>query len=265
MTTADLLIMWPNKDPASGGGPRGATLSRRTSHAYVEPQLVSREEAEIKASGKGESLYPENEYILHNPYKNHNSGDIAAVMTAATQVFPAESNRFIVQFTRPVRTQNRAHKLTPGKEQDFCWAYSPNPISADSVADPGAHITQHMSVGSFAMDVGANQPQLKDAILMQQEVDAKEAVIEKEHKKWALEESNRKLEEEERARTKDEKHKVSTKYKAGGSSDSKTETSDASSRSWLRVVGYGGGSSSSVIALQGFSCLVAMAFMWFFR
>ena len=66
-TAADLLIMWPNKDPASGGGPRGATLSRRTSHAYVEPQLASRGEAEIKASGKGESLYLENEYILHNP------------------------------------------------------------------------------------------------------------------------------------------------------------------------------------------------------
>ncbi|KAH7051454.1 hypothetical protein BKA57DRAFT_491258 [Linnemannia elongata] len=265
MTTADLLIMWPNKDPASGGGPRGATLSRRTSHAYVEPQLVSREEAEIKASGKGESLYPENEYILHNPYKNHNSGDVSAAMTAATQVFPTEANRFIVQFTRPVRTQNRAHKLTPGKEQDFCWAYSPNPISADSVADPGAHITQHMSVGSFAMDVGANQPQLKDAILKQQEMDAKEAVIEKERKKWTLEESNRRLEEDERERTKGEKHKVSAKHKADGGSASKAETSDASSRSWLRAVGYGGGSSSSVIALQGFSCLVAMAFMWFFR
>ncbi|KAF9548406.1 hypothetical protein EC957_006622 [Mortierella hygrophila] len=232
MTTADLLIMWPNKDPASGGGPRGATLSRRISHAYVEPQLVSREESEIKASGKGESLYPENEYILHNPYKSHNGGDVATAMIAATQVFPAEGNRFIVQFTRPVRTQNRAHKLTPGKEQDFCWAYSPNPISADSVADPGAHITQHMSVGSFAMDVGANQPQLKDAILKQQEVDAKEAVIEKERKKWALEESNRRLEEDERERTKDEKHKVSAKHKAGGGSGSKTETSDALSRSW---------------------------------
>lgn len=151
MTTADLLIMWPNKDPASGGGPRGATLSRRTSHAYVEPQLVSREEAEIKASGKGESLYPENEYILHNPYKNHNSGDVTAAMTAAAQIFPTEGNRFIVQFTRPVRTQNRAHKLTPGKEQDFCWAYSPNPISADSIADPGgAYHTAH--VGRIVCD-----------------------------------------------------------------------------------------------------------------
>ncbi|KAF9150236.1 hypothetical protein BG015_007953 [Linnemannia schmuckeri] len=265
MTTADLLIMWPNKDPAAGGGPRGATLSRRTSHAYVEPQLVSREEAEIKASGKGESLYPENEYILHNPSSSSKGGKVAAAMTAATQVFPVEGNRFIVQFTRPVRTQNRAHKLTPGKEQDFCWAYSPNPISADSVADPGAHITQHLSVGSFAMDVGANQPQLKDAILKQQEIDAKEAAIEKERKKWFLEERNRKLEEDERERTKDEKYKVLVKHKAGGGSGSKTETSDASSESWLRVVGYGGGSSSSMFALQGFSFLVVMAFMWFFR
>ncbi|KAF8945099.1 hypothetical protein BGZ47_003240 [Haplosporangium gracile] len=261
MTTADLLIMWPNKAPAAGGGPRGATLSRRTTHAYIEPQLVNREEAEIKASGKDESLYPENEYILHNPSSSSKGGEVAAAMTAATQVFPVEGNKFIVQFTRPIRTQNRAHKLTPGKEQDFCWAYSPNPISADSVADPGAHITQHLSVGSFAMDVGANQPQLKDAILRQQEIDAKEAVIEKERKKWFLEESNRKLEEDERERTKDEKHKVSAKHKAGGGSSLMTATLNTSSGSWLRVVGYGGGSSSSTFALQGFACLVAMAFM----
>ncbi|KAG0261981.1 hypothetical protein BGZ95_004105, partial [Linnemannia exigua] len=232
MTTADLLIMWPNNDPSSGGGPRGATLSRRTSHAYVEPQQVSREEAEIKASGKGESLYPEGEYILHNPSKDR-GGDVA--MTSATQVFPVEGNRFIVQFTRPVRTQNRAHKLTPGKEQDFCWAYSPNPVSADSVGDPGAHITQHMSVGSFAMDVGANQPQLKGAILKLQEIDAQEAVIEKARKKWALEESNRRLEEDEKEGIKDEKgaHRVTAKHKSGGS---KGETSDASTP-WLRLVG----------------------------
>ncbi|KAG0287107.1 hypothetical protein BGZ96_008920 [Linnemannia gamsii] len=270
MTTADLLIMWPNKDPASGGGPRGATFSRRTSHAYVEPRLVSREEAEIKASGKGESLYPENEYIIHNPSKDRGG---EAAMTAAIQVFPVEYKRFIVQFTRPVRTQNRAHKLTPGKEQDFCWAYSPNPISADSVGDPGAHITQHMSVGSFAMDVGANQPQLKDAILKQQKIDVQEAVIEKERKIWELKESNRRLEEDEKERIKEEKesattvggHKVSTKHKAG-SSGSNTETSDAASVPWLRIVGYsGGGLSSSMLALQGFSCLVAVAFMWFFR
>ncbi|KAF9910208.1 hypothetical protein EC991_007135 [Linnemannia zychae] len=262
MTTADLLIMWPNNDPASGGGPRGATLSRRTSHAYVEPQQVSREEAEIKASGKGESLYPEGEYILHNPSKDR-GGEVA--MAAATQVFPVDGNRFIVQFTRPVRTQNRVHKLTPGKEQDFCWAYSPKPVSADSVGDPGAHITQHLSVGSFAMDVGANQPQLKEAIKKQQEIDAQEAVIEKARKKWALDESNRRLEEDEKERLRDEKgtHKVSAKHKSGGGS--KAETSDASTP-WLRLVGYGeGSSSSSMLALQGFSCLVAMAFMWFFR
>ncbi|KAF9090120.1 hypothetical protein BGX23_006215 [Mortierella sp. AD031] len=262
MTTADLLIMWPNQDPASGGGPRGTTLSRRTSHAYVEPQLVSREEAEIKASGKGESLYPANEYILHNPSKDHGGGDVAVAMAAAVQVFPPTTaegkKKFIVQFTRPVRTQNRTHKLTPGKEQDFdrFWA----------------HITQHLSVGSFAMDVGANQPQLKEAILKQQEMDHQEAVIEKERKKWALEESNRRLADEERERSQGEggKDRVSAKHKPSGSGNGGS-TSDArnSSSSWLGVVGLGGeylkGSSSSVLALQGFSCLVAMAFMWFFR
>ncbi|KAF9926318.1 hypothetical protein FBU30_004085 [Linnemannia zychae] len=262
MTTADLLIMWPNKDPASGGGPRGATLSRRTSHAYIEPHLVSREETEIRASGKSESLYPENEYILHNPSKKHNNGEVA--MAAATQIFPAEENKFIVQFTRPVRTQNRVHKLTPGKEQDFCWAYSPMPISADSVGDPGAHITQHLSVGTFAMDVGANQPQLKEVILKQQELDAQEAIIEKERKKWALEESNRKLNEEEKQRIKsekEEKHKISAKHKEKIDGPRKGITSGA----WLHVVGYSSGLSSSTLVLQGFSFLVAVGFMWFFR
>ncbi|KAF8975334.1 hypothetical protein BGZ46_009209, partial [Entomortierella lignicola] len=153
MTMADLIVLWPNPTTENGGGPRGAVLSRRSSHAYVEPQPVGRRghgplDNNIREAG----LYPPNEYVLHNS----NPG---AAITAAS-IFP-DNSKFIVQFTRPVLTKNREHKLTPGEEQDFCWAYSPKPVSADSVADPGAHITQHLSVGSFSMDVGANQPRLK--------------------------------------------------------------------------------------------------------
>ena len=50
---------------------------------------------------------------------------------------------------------------------------------------------------------------------------------------FAMEESNRRLEEDERERTKDEKHEITAKQKAGGGNGSKTETSDASSRSWV--------------------------------
>ncbi|KAF9436854.1 hypothetical protein BGZ76_002777 [Entomortierella beljakovae] len=170
MTMADLLIFWPNPTSENGGGPRGAVLSRRTSHAYVEPQLVGQKgHGPFGDSIKEASLYPPNEYVLHN------SNPGAAI--SAASVFPDDS-KFIVQFTRPVRIKNREFKLTPGEEQDFCWAYSPKPISPDSVADPAAHIAQHLSVGSFAMDVGANQPKLKEVFEKQkieiEKADAKE-------------------------------------------------------------------------------------------
>ncbi|KAG0324656.1 hypothetical protein BGZ99_001593 [Dissophora globulifera] len=187
MTMADLLIFWPNQSPVNGGGPRGAVLSRRTSHAYVEPQVVGHATNAHNPLGDNvaeASLYPPNEYVLHNA----NPG----ASVAAKNLFP-DDNTFVVQFTRPIRTRNQAYKLTPGEEQDFCWAYSPKPISPDSVADPAAHITQHLTVGSFAMDVAANQPHLKDVVLKQKEENDKLDVAEKERTKLEREKSNKKL------------------------------------------------------------------------
>ncbi|KFH72154.1 hypothetical protein MVEG_02446 [Podila verticillata NRRL 6337] len=249
MTMADLIILWPNP---TADHPRGAVLSRRTSHAYVEPQLVGHAHAGrdgIKAdTASAAELYPENEYTLHNTVP------VPEGAVTAMAVFP-DTQKFIVQFTRPVKTRNRAFKLTPGLEQDFCWAYSPKPISPDSIADPGAHIAQHFSVGSFAMDVGANQPQLKGVLAQLRAEDAKEEAAEKVRKANELEESNRRLAEQEAAAT------------GGGSGDggkeegaSEQHTGKVSSLSSLPS------SSSSSRAFRGLlSCLTALAVLYFFR
>ncbi|KAF9349516.1 hypothetical protein BGX34_001758 [Mortierella sp. NVP85] len=170
MTMADLLIFWLNLTPVSG--PRGAILLRRASHAYIELHLVGSVHGTHSEDGSSD-LYPPDEYVLHA-----NSG----VSVATAKVFP-DSSKFIVQFTRPVRTKNLDYKLTPGQIQDFWWAYSPRSISPDSVTDPRAHITQHSNVGTFAMDVAANQPHLKETILKQQTEDEKLGATEKAKKK----------------------------------------------------------------------------------
>ncbi|KAF9967676.1 hypothetical protein BGZ70_008654 [Mortierella alpina] len=212
MTMADLIILWPTHTPN-----RGAVLSRRTTHAYIEPHLVGLDphpssDPLMSDRPSEASLYPPNEYILHN--RNPLSVDLLGhplvpgssstshrkTSITPMTLFPQDpdgSKKFIVQFTRPLKTVNRAYKLTPGTEQDFCWAYSPKPVSPDSVQDPGAHITQHKSVGSFAMDVAANQPGLKDLIQRLKLEDEQEAAAEKERRKKEIEESNRKLAHEQ--------------------------------------------------------------------
>ncbi|KAF9954857.1 hypothetical protein BGZ65_003780, partial [Modicella reniformis] len=242
MTMTDLLIFWPNPTSEDGGGLRGAILSRRASHAYVEPHLVSGRWTSGDDPSEA-SLYPLNEYVLHNA----NPG----TSITAHKIFP-DTSKFVVQFTRPVRTKNLDYKLTPGQEQDFCWAYSPKPISPDSVANPGAHISQHLSVGSFAMDVGVNQPHLKGAILKQKEDEKLDAEKEREKE---LEESDRKLEDD--GNNRGGQHIIVKHHSA--------KPSEA--MGWL--VGSrrsdDGECGISLQALQGFSCLVAIASMFLFR
>ncbi|KAF9334625.1 hypothetical protein BG006_001808 [Podila minutissima] len=245
MTMADLIILWPNP---TAEHPRGAVLSRRTSHAYVEPQLVGHAlpgRDGIKADSASEAnLYPANEYILHNTVPVvAAAGGAAPAVAVATGVFP--DKKFIVQFTRPVKIRNRAFKLTPGQTQDFCWAYSPNPISPDSVGDPGAHIDKHFSVGSFAMDVGANQPQLKEVVAQLRKEDEREEAEEQALKAKELEESNRRLAEEEAAEYGEEgwKEVVVEEQHAGKVSSSAADS----------------------FALQGLSCLTALAVLYLFR
>ncbi|KAF9347215.1 hypothetical protein BGX26_001285 [Mortierella sp. AD094] len=232
MTMADLLILWPNPTSENGGGPRGAVLSRRSSHAYVEPQLVGcRGHGPLGDNVEEASLHPSNEYVLHN------SNPGAAV--SAGSVFP-DNSKFIVQFTRPVRTKNLDYKLTPGEEQDFCWAYSPKPISADSVADPGAHITQHLSVGSFAMDVGAGQPQLKEVLAKQKLEDGKADAAEKERKKETANKNHN-----------DESGKRISKHQQVGESTKKSKGSES-----VRPTSW---------TLKAFSCLVTIAITLYTR
>ncbi|KAF9913677.1 hypothetical protein BX616_009744, partial [Lobosporangium transversale] len=274
MTMADLLIFWPNPSTENGGGPRGVTFSRRTSHAYVEPQPVGQsshrrgdDDDSTNDLGDNEaeaSLYPPNEYILHNANSVANS--------EAIKIFP-DSNRFIVQFTRPVQIKNTAFKLTPGEEQDFCWAYSPQPISPDSVADPAAHISQHLSVGTFALDVGANQPQLKDAILIQKQEQEQLDAAEKERTRKEQEAANRRIEGQETgaeagagtgagAGTEKDRDYYSSKYRPphGSTMDSSRSSDAASLTAWL--VSLGNGRS---MALQASSWLIALTLMYLFR
>ncbi|KAG0031716.1 hypothetical protein BGZ81_000725 [Podila clonocystis] len=243
MTMADLIILWPNP---TAENPRGAVLSRRTSHAYVEPQLVGHAHPArdgIKAESASEAdLYPANEYTLHNTVP-------AAQGAVSMSVFPDAQKKFIVQFTRPVRTRNRAFKLTPGQEQDFCWAYSPKPISPDSVGDPGAHIAQHFSVGSFAMDVGANQPQLKEVLAQLRKEDETEEAEEKARKAKELEEANKQLEETNRQLA----DKEAAANGEGGQKEGVAEQHTGKS------------SSANSFALQGLSCLTALAVLYLFR
>ncbi|KAI8361350.1 hypothetical protein B0O80DRAFT_422396 [Mortierella sp. GBAus27b] len=245
MTLADLLILWPNPSSQNGGGPRGATLSRRTSHAYVEPHLVGTARGAHARDGPSEGdLYPPDEYVLHNA---NPEASISGV-----KVFP-DNSKFIVQFTRPVKIKNAEYKLTPGQEQDFCWAYSPKPISPDSVADPGAHITQHLSVGTFAMDVGANQPHLKDAILKQKADDERLDKAEKERKKKEQDENHSKLQGDATGPESNEEQVVS---------HHSPKPSEAVS--WLfglRQSGHG----LLMLGPQWFSCLLTIALVLFFR
>lgn len=247
MTMADLIILWPNP---TEDHPRGAVLSRRTTHAYVEPQLVGHAHPDrdgIKADTASADLYPENEYTLHNTVP------VPQGAVTAMAAFP-DTQKFIVQFTRPVKTRNRDFKLTPGQEQDFCWAYSPKPVSPDSIADPGAHITQHFSVGSFAMDVAANQPQLRKVLAQRQAEDAKEEAAEKVRKAQELGESNRRLAEQEAAAT------------GGGSGDGGKKGGGVSEQHTRKVSSPFLSSSSSSRAFQGLlSCLTALAVLYFFR
>ncbi|KAF9282673.1 hypothetical protein BGZ68_005833 [Mortierella alpina] len=265
MTMADLIILWPTHTPN-----RGAVLSRRTSHAYIEPHLVGHDHLSADALSdrpSEASLYPPDEYILHNSHPlsidlhgnailsaPHSSTKQKHVLTPMT-LFPQDpdgSKKFIVQFTRPVKTVNRAYKLTPGIEQDFCWAYSPKPVSPDSVQDPGAHITQHQSVGSFAMDVAANQPGLKAVIQRLKAEDEQEAAAEKERRKKEIEESNRKLANEAEQRA------------GAGVVDEQGEGGSKAQLSEGKVAWITAGWQSS-LTLQACSCLVAVAFMFFFR
>ncbi|KAI1314314.1 hypothetical protein EDD11_002298 [Mortierella claussenii] len=255
MTMADLLILWPNPTPLNGGGPRGAILSRRTSHAYVEPHLVGRSGHDALGDNAAEAqLYPAGEYVLHN------SNPGASV--EGVKVFP-DNDRFVVQLTRPVRIKNSAFKLTPGEEQDFCWAYSPKPVSPDTVADPAAHITQHQSVGSFAMDVGANQPQLKQAMAQQKLENDRLDAEEKRQKKKEQEAAIKKYQEE--AASNGKKGKYSAKH---SSDDDKSKTSEAVAwlTQWNGPSSFSlSSSSSSSWLLQGFSWLVTLALMFLFR
>ncbi|KAF9936097.1 hypothetical protein BGZ67_002667 [Mortierella alpina] len=259
MTMADLIILWPTHTPN-----RGAVLSRRTSHAYIEPHLAGH--GPVLSDRPSEiSLYPPDEYILHNhrplsvDLHGHPlipSSSTHQKKTPAT-LFPQDpdgSKKFIVQFTRPVKTVNRAYKLTPGIEQDFCWAYSPKPVSPDSVQDPGAHITQHQSVGSFAMDVAANQPGLKDVIQRLKVEDEQEAAAERERRKKEIEESNRKLANEQQQQG----------IGAVGAGDKPGEGGSKVQLSEAKVAWITSGWLSS-LTLQACSCLVAVAFMFFFR
>jgi len=272
MTMADLIIMWPTATSLDEKVilERGAVLSRRTSHAYVEPLVVGHESSNPLGDRLSEaSLYPPNEYILHNA----NNGPNALASTKGGSTPFSDPKVFVVQFTRPIRTKNLAHKLTPGTEQDFCWAYSPKPVSADSVLDPAAHISQHMSVGSFAMDVAANQPNLKGVLLKQKEQDLKDEAMEKEKKQKALEIENAKLaaEEEERLRNGEGgdingDSKVGTlKHSDSIKGESTARPSSASETKWWWAGGRGGTAASSSFARQGFTCLITVALVYFFR
>ncbi|KAG0309520.1 hypothetical protein BGZ98_001664 [Dissophora globulifera] len=246
MTMADLLIFWPNQSPVNGGGPRGAVLSRRTSHAYVEPQVVGHATNAHNPLGDNvaeASLYPPNEYVLHNA----NPG----ASIAAKNLFP-DDNTFVVQFTRPVLTRNQAFKLTPGEEQDFCWAYSPKPISPDSVADPAAHISQHLTVGSFAMDVAADQPHLKDVVLKQKEESDKLDAAEKERTRLEREKSNKKL---KKGNVKDS---AATKPSGNHLNKHHDDTTAKSSHASTRRI-------SSLLAQHSFSYLVVMTLLLLIR
>ncbi|KAG0214649.1 hypothetical protein BGX28_001687 [Mortierella sp. GBA30] len=266
MTTADLIILWPVPTDSSTHS-RGATLSRRTSHSYVEPQLVGMHSTaeEGKAESTEASLYPPDEYILHNrnPLSIDLQGNSLSSSKTPVTLFPQDedgSKKFIVQFTRPIRTRNRAYKLTPGTEQDFCWAYSPQSISPDSVEDPAAHIRQHLSVGSFAMDVAANQPHLKEVLQKLKSENEKEEAAENEQKKKALEESNRRLAAEERERTKGtnsggiEKVPLKDGSEEGGP---EAQVMSGTATAWP-VMRW-----RSSMTLQACSSLVAVAFMFF--
>ncbi|KAF9392973.1 hypothetical protein CPB97_006077 [Podila verticillata] len=223
MTMADLIILWPNPTE---------------DHPHRDG---------IKADTASADLYPENEYTLHNTVP------VPQGAVTAMAAFP-DTQKFIVQFTRPVKTRNRDFKLTPGQEQDFCWAYSPKPVSPDSIADPGAHITQHFSVGSFAMDVAANQPQLRKVLAQRQAEDAKEEAAEKVRKAQELGESNRRLAEQEAAAT------------GGGSGDGGKKGGGVSEQHTRKVSSPFLSSSSSSRAFQGLlSCLTALAVLYFFR
>ncbi|GJJ73992.1 hypothetical protein EMPS_06350 [Entomortierella parvispora] len=266
MTMADLIIMWPTATSQDEKVilERGAVLSRRTSHAYVEPTVVGHESTNPLGDRISEaSLYPPNEYILHNA----NSGPNALATTKGGSKPFSDPKVFVVQFTRPIRTKNLAHKLTPGTEQDFCWAYSPRPVSPDSILDPAAHITQHMSVGSFAMDVAANQPHLKEVLLKQKEQDVKEEAMEKERKQKALEIENAKLAAEEEERLKNgegggdingDSKTGSSKHSDGVTGESLARPSSASETKWW----WAGGRGS---AMQGFTGLIPLALIYFFR
>jgi hypothetical protein len=142
MTMADLLIFWPNLTPENGGGPRGTVLSRKASHAYIEPHLVGSVHGTRSEDGSSEAdLYLPVEYVLHN-------ANLGANVATAT--------KFIVQFTRLVRTKNLDDKLTRVKFKTFLLGLLSKIHLTDFVTDPGAHITQHSSVGTFEMDVAAN-------------------------------------------------------------------------------------------------------------
>ncbi|KAF9567470.1 hypothetical protein EC968_003233 [Mortierella alpina] len=286
MTMADLIILWPTHAPN-----RGAVLSRRTTHAYIEPHLVGYDphpssDPLMSDRPSEASLYPPNEYILHNSHplsvdlhghplisdasssssSSHSSSSKKKTVVTPATLFPQDpdgSKKFIVQFTRPIKTVNRAYKLTPGTEQDFCWAYCPKPVSPDTVQDPGAHITQHQSVGSFAMDVAANQPGLQDVIRRLKLEDEQEAAAEKERRKKEIEESNRKLANEQGKQLGggddtglgDENEKGD-----GGSKRAQLSEANNSKMAWITTAGW-----QSSLTLQACSCLLAVAFMFFFR
>ncbi|KAG0346746.1 hypothetical protein BG004_000946 [Podila humilis] len=251
MTMADLIILWPNP---TKDNPRGAVLSRRTSHAYVEPHLVGQAHPErdgIKADKISEvvDLYPPNEYTLHNTLDSEGGGGGGG---GTNNIF-LDTKKFIVQFTRPIKTKNLQFKLTPGEEQDFCWAYSPRPISPDSISDPGAHISQHVSVGSFSMDVAANQPELSKILTELKIQDMKEEKEEKRQKALDMERENRKSADE--AKEEEEKAAEKEKKKKTGDNISGQDMPSSSSSS----------SSTSTILFQGLSCLTALAVLYLFR
>ncbi|KAG0242080.1 hypothetical protein BGW41_004896 [Actinomortierella wolfii] len=213
MTLADILIFWPNPK----AGPHGATFSRRIAHSYIEPRDVSAmDEAEA-------ARIPVSEYIFHNA-----AGTPSATSSSPSSALPAAhfdpAKKFVVQFSRPLKVKRSDFDLKPGRSQDFCWAYSPIPISPDQVADPAAHIQQHMSVGSFAMDVGANQPKLKEVLAKLKEKEAQEEAERKKKEKDAQNSDTNRVSEN--------KHGLSKHYDDDTEDEfpsrNKAKTSDAS-------------------------------------
>ncbi|KAF9971965.1 hypothetical protein BGZ73_004998 [Actinomortierella ambigua] len=245
MTVSDLLVFWPNPK----AGPHGVTFSRRNTHAYLEPRDTSAMAVEDAA------VRPVSEYMIHNTHMSSNTPVSAAGANNKdnNKKLPFDaSKKFIVQFTRPLKVRHREYDLHPGRSQDFCWAFSPNPILPAEVANPAAHLQQHLTVGSFALDVGAGQPKLKDLFAKMQQKDKAE---EEERKKQGLlqqqqQQKQQQQKQKEMEHDKNGRHGVSKHHGDTGDEGQRhrAKTSLASSTTiacWKRCQGFGLVQSSS--------------------